>query len=106
MANTFTDSFIITTAEIRDTINSDISFMSETVVRDADVVFKEQPLTQLERSTQDEIRHIIIVSIKQVLEHVFSLIIAVINESLVQSVVLHCFKNANVRPLLTADKFR
>ena len=52
LANKFSNFFMIKTAEVRDTIDTDNSFMSETGVRDVDVVIEGQRLTQLEASLE------------------------------------------------------
>ena len=54
LANKFSDFFMRTITEIRDTIHVDNSSTSGIVVIVADVVFKGEPLIQLEPSTQDE----------------------------------------------------
>jgi exonuclease III len=114
LANKFSDFFISKITTIRERIDADNSPVSESVVMSADVRFEGQPLTQLEPSTQDEVRNIIMKSpsksceldplptnlLKQVLEYVLPLITAIINRSLVESKVPACFKKANVRPLL------
>ena len=58
--NTFSDFFMRKTAEIIDIIEADNSSMSETVVMDSGVGFEGQRITELEPSTRDEVRYVII----------------------------------------------
>ena len=85
------DFFVRKTAEVRDTIDVDNSSVSETVVMDAGVAFEGQYLTKLKPTTQDKVSNIMMslptYLLKQILEYILPLIIAITNGSVVESIV-------------------